>query len=206
MLVALLLVAPATHAQGVKDAKSAGDATETDAAGVGTLGLIDPYAYASPQFGTAVAWEEPWEADPGSMESSRRSALDRLSLVSKAGRFQAFFVGANGESAGSYLDRFMDYRVNDDPTIEIVDSGVSRDVHWIAYTSTVNGDLVHDLVEISVHDGGTVIQVVEVLAWSEDFDDALELATDAIEVDGAAPFVFVNGWPVQAGAMQDRWQ
>lgn len=202
MLLVLLALMPNTSAQGLKDAtlpQESESSADESAPQDQELGLIDDLAYESPQFGNRVTWVEPWVADLQSMETSPDRSLDRLSIVTDTTRFQAFFIAADGETAADYTDRFITYREDQDPSIEIFDRGARRGVEWIAYTYEEQGDLVYDLVEIRLVDDDTIIQVVEVIGWPEEFAESFEEAMSGVEIAGQAPFVLVEGWPEHDG-------
>ncbi len=173
----------------------AGSAPESVAPNAHELGLIEANTYASPQFGTVVTWVAPWEADLASMETDSTNALDRLSIVTDSARFQAFFILAQGETPEEYASRFIEFRLNDDPTIKIVESGTIRGVYWIGYTYAAQGGIVQDIVEISLVGDSNTIQVVEIIGWPEEFNDSFDDAMDKIDVNGGAPFLVTDGWP-----------
>jgi hypothetical protein len=202
LVVSLAVMLPTASAQSLKhDATPvqptdvAGEAFGRPETSAEELGLIDANTYASPQFGNVVTWRDPWEADSSSMESSQADALDRVSVVTDVARFQAFFISAQGETASEYADRFIEYRTDDDPTIELVNSGNTGEVYWIAYSYAAEGDIAYDVVEISLVDAGSTLQVVEMLGWPEGFGEAFDDGMRDIEVDGRVPFVVIEGWP-----------
>ena len=169
--------------------------TRATPGGAVELGLVGPMAYQSPQFGFEITWSDAWEADLSSMESNPEIALDRLSIVSGTARFQAFYVAAEGETAGEYAERFLEFRMSGDPSMEVVGSGDRRGVFWIAYTFVSAGTEVKGAVEISLAGDGTAIQVVEIMDHAEQFDAVFSDSQESIAVEGTVPFRVLLGWP-----------
>jgi hypothetical protein len=159
------------------------------------LGLVGSMSYQSPQFGFEITWTDAWQADLSSMESNPEIALDRLSIVSGTARFQAFYVAAEGETAGEYAERFLEFRLSGDPSMEIVGTGDRRGVYWIAYTSESAGTDVKGVVEITLAGDGTAIQVVEIMDHAAEFERVFSDSQESIEVEGEGPFRVLLGWP-----------
>jgi hypothetical protein len=169
------------------------------------LGLIDTLSYASPQFGIEVSWTDAWQADPAAMESDPARALDRLSIVSESSRFQVFLVSADGEPVESYLERFVEFRTADDSSARVVSATTTGDHAVFAYHYIELGEDVYDLVEIRLVSNGSVIQVVEVIAWADEFDAAFDQVDGEIEVGREAPFLSATGWPAESAVcLQER--
>ena len=205
-LVALLLAAGSAGAVGLAHDRKEPEQSQpindqhdsmTRATPVGAveLGLVGPMSYQSPQFGFEITWTDAWEADPSSMESNPEIALDRLSIVSGTARFQAFYVAAEGETAGEYAERFIEFRLSGDPSMAIVGTGDRRGVYWIAYTTESAGTEVRGVVEITLAGDGTAIQVVEIMDHAGEFDRVFSDSLESIEVEGEGPFRVLLGWP-----------
>jgi hypothetical protein len=182
--------------EGSQSANNQSDSmTRATPGGAVELGLVGPMAYQSPQFGFEITWSDDWAADLSSMESNAEIALDRLSIVSGTARFQAFYIAAEGETAGEYAERFLEFRLSGDPSMEIVGMGDRRGVYWIAYTFDAAGTEVKGAVEISLAGDGSAIQVVEIMDHAAQFETVFSASQESIAVEGAVPFRVLLGWP-----------
>jgi hypothetical protein len=158
-------------------------------------GIVGPTTYESPQFGIAITWDEPWEADRAATESNQAIALDRLSLVAGTARFQAFFVAAEGETPAEYADRFIDFRLSYEPSTTIVQRGERRGVSWLAYRFESQGQTAVGVVEVSLTEDGRALQVIEDMEYEDLFKTAFVETMDLVQVGGAPPFRVLTGWP-----------
>jgi hypothetical protein len=183
------IVAPAAGAQRFDPSPQASPSAASAA------GIVGPASYQSPQFGVAITWDEPWEADRSATESNQAIALDRLSLTAGTARFQAFFVAAEGETPAEYADRFVDFRSSYEPTTTIVQRGERRGVSWIAYRFESEGQTAIGVVEISLTEDGEALQVVEVMEYEALFETAFDQTMDLVQVADTSPFRVLTGWP-----------
>lgn len=150
-------------------------------------GLTGDQGYESPQFGYEVSWDDPWSADERGTRT-RADREDRLVLRDEGSGAELTIRGLFTEEAPrDVVDGLIADREDGEEDVTVEDQGRrgGRASTLISYTGS-DGD-VYEYVEVSEIDAGQNVLIVDLVASTGDFADAVD-ALAAIERDGDAVF------------------
>lgn len=151
-------------------------------------GLLSATEYESPQFGHSVEWDDSWTADEIGTISSEDGGFDLLVLSGFPAIFQVYAAPADGITANEQIENSIETYTEEAEDFKVINQAGDEDLAAAVVEYDLIGDLVRDLTEVRMVDGGDTLLTVVLFAPVDDFEEQVARAQETITLDGEAPF------------------
>lgn len=146
-------------------------------------GVIEEGFYQSPNFGYEVVWSEEWSVEPEYTTSER--SYDQVQFMNEDGWVTSFGGGQLSEdmTVPDYVDYLVESEQDSGSEILLEDADDEAG-GYVAIFETEDGEELIIYVTVALYDRDGTVVTSALVAPLNDFEDALDEAQDAFELDG----------------------